>query len=941
MTDYKNTLNLPKTDFPMKANLPAREPGILAYWEEIRLYQQLRDVGASRTKFILHDGPPYANGQIHLGHAINKTLKDIIIRSKTLGNFDAPYVPGWDCHGLPIELNVEKNIVKSTQVTAKEFIKACRDYANSQIELQKASFIRLGVLGDWQNPYRTMDPQYEANIIRSLSKIIANGHLQQGHKPVHWCTECGSALAEAEVEYKDKDSFAIDVLFRVVDGQEVVKRLGLQLADAEIAVPIWTTTPWTLPANQAVALNPTHDYVILEVLNKISPLLIVAKELLDSFAARCEISEYQIVANFQGQDLAGIRLHHPFLMREVPLVMSDHVTLDAGTGAVHIAPAHGQEDYIVGVNNKLPIDNPVDGKGIFVAGTPFFAGEHVFKVNPHVISVIQEAQNLLHENKIRHSYAHCWRHKTPLIYRATPQWFISMEKNGLREASLEAIKGTKWIPDWGQNRIADMIQKRPDWCISRQRIWNTPIVLFVHKHTGELHPDTLALMEKVALEVEQKGIEAWYELAAQDLLGSEADQYDKITDTLDVWFDAGTSHECVLNQRPDLHTPADLYLEGSDQHRGWFQTSLLTSVAMYGRAPFFTVLTHGFTVDAEGRKMSKSLGNVIAPEQVINKLGADVLRLWVANTDYRGEMTVADEIFERSAEAYRRIRNTVRFFLSNLDDFDIEKNKIAFDDMLQLDQWAVDTATQLQEEIIVAYDAYQFHQVSQKIHNFCTVEMGSFYLDILKDRLYTMKADSHARRSAQSAIYHLLQAMVRWIAPILCFTAEEIWQHIPNQSAKSVFLTTWYPDLGNISEDSRESWRKIMSIRERVNHELENQRKQGVIGSPLAAKVSLYCDEQLHTLLQRFGEELRFILITSDADVYPLDHYKGEPDLGINEVNSQDEFKMQIVVEPSTDPKCQRCWHRRPDVGSDVDHPEICGRCVINVFGDGEKRLFA
>lgn len=927
MTDYKNTLNLPKTDFPMKANLPAREPGIIAYWEEIKLYEQLRTIGKDRRKFILHDGPPYANGQIHIGHAINKTLKDIIVKAKTLSNFDAPYVPGWDCHGLPIELNVEKNIVKASQVSTKEFIKACRDYAKSQIELQKAAFIRLGVLGDWQNPYLTMDPHYEANIIRSLAKIIANGHLQQGHKPVHWCVECGSALAEAEVEYKDKESFAIDVMFRMVDSTEAVKRLKLNIADAEIAVPIWTTTPWTLPANQAVALNPSHEYVLIEVLNKISPLLVIARELLESFVEQCGITEYQTLATFSGKDLEDVRLHHPFLMREVPIVVSDHVTLDAGTGAVHIAPAHGQEDYLVGLNYRLPVDNPVDGRGVFVAGTPFFAGEHVFKVNPHVIEVIEEHQNLLCQKKISHSYAHCWRHKTPLIYRATPQWFISMEKNGLREQSLAAIKKTAWVPDWGQTRITDMVQKRPDWCISRQRIWNTPIALFVHKDTGELHPDTLELMEKVAQKVEQHGIEIWHELDPAELLGKEADDYVKVTDTLDVWFDAGTSHECVLNKRPDLHSPADLYLEGSDQHRGWFQTSLLTSVAMYERAPFFTVLTHGFTVDSQGRKMSKSLGNVIPPEQVINKLGADVLRLWVATTDYRGEMAVSNEIFERASEAYRRIRNTIRFLLSNLDDFKIEQDRVEFADMLQLDQWAVDATLQLQEEIIAAYQAYQFHQVSQKIHNFCTVEMGSFYLDILKDRLYTTKANSRARRSAQTAIYHILQAMVRWIAPILSFTAEETWQYIPNQTVKSIFLATWYTDLASIAGDKRENWRKMMAVRELVNQELESQRNAGVIGSALAANVKLYANKELQELLKQVGDELRFILITSGAEVLPLEN--------------DSESELKIVVEASTDPKCQRCWHRRKDVGQNPDYPDICERCVINVSGDGEQRLYA
>ncbi|MBA2654604.1 MAG: isoleucine--tRNA ligase [Gammaproteobacteria bacterium] len=938
MSDYKNTLNLPKTDFPMKANLPKREPEILAYWQDIKLYEQLRTVGKDRKKFILHDGPPYANGQIHIGHAINKTLKDIVVKSKTLSNYDSPYVPGWDCHGLPIELNVEKNIVKLGQVSTEEFIKACRKYASSQVELQKADFIRLGVIGDWEHPYLTMDPTYEANTIRSLAKIIANGHLQQGHKPVHWCTECGSALAEAEVEYKDKQSFAIDVLFRVVNNKEVVEKLNLTLSDPEFAVPIWTTTPWTLPANQAVALNPSHAYVWIQVLDRMSPLLLVAEELLPSFVQRLGITEHQVVAGCLGSDLEGVRLHHPFLMREVPVVLGDHVTLDTGSGAVHTAPAHGQEDYVVGQKYRLPMDNPVDAKGLFVPGTPFFAGEHVFKVNPHVIQVIQDNQNLLHDTKMMHSYAHCWRHKTPLIYRATPQWFISMEKNGLREQALAAINKTGWIPDWGQMRIADMVQKRPDWCISRQRVWNTPIPLFVHKHTGELHPDTLEIMEKVAVQVAEKGIEVWQQLTLQDVSSGNSDDYDKITDTLDVWFDSGVSHESVLNHNPELHSPADLYLEGSDQHRGWFQTSLLTSVAMYGRAPFHTVLTHGFTVDAEGKKMSKSIGNVIAPEKVINKLGADVLRLWIATTDYRGEMSVSEEILERSSEAYRRIRNTVRFFLSNLDDFNPKEDAVPASEMLSLDQWAVDAAAELQEEIITAYANYQFHQVSQRIHHFCTVEMGSFYLDILKDRLYTTKATSLARRSAQTAIYHILQAMVRWIAPILSFTAEEIWQYLPGEKQDSVFLTTWYTDLVRISPAERQKWQRVIVVREQINQELERQRNEGNIGSPLAADVELYCTEELQHFLAQFGSELRFIFITSEANVYPLEN---EESLDEAVVTISSQQAMKILIKPSNHEKCQRCWHRREDVGASLDYPEICQRCIDNVVGEGEKRLFA
>lgn len=941
MTDYKNTLNLPNTDFPMKANLPKSEPKILAYWDKIGLYQKLREQGESQERklFILHDGPPYANGNIHIGHAINKTLKDIMVKSRTLGNFDAPFVPGWDCHGLPIELNVEKNIVKSGDVSTIEFIQACRKYAMSQVELQKADFIRLGVLGDWQNPYLTMDPEYEADTIRALAKMIENGHLQRGYKPVHWCVECGSALAEAEVEYKEKQSDAVDVLFRLVKPEDIQK-LRIGSAKTEIAIPIWTTTPWTLPANEAVAVNPMHSYVLIDILNQAIPLLIVAEELLDAVVKRVGIGEYQVYGRFLGSTFEGMRVRHPFLMREVPVVLSDHVTLEAGTGAVHTAPAHGQDDYIIGERYKLPVENPVDAKGIFQPGTPIFAGEHVFKVNPHIIEVLEQGLNLLHGEKIVHSYAHCWRHKTPLIYRATPQWFISMEKNGLREQALAAIDKVRWFPKWGKVRIKEMVENRPDWCISRQRIWNTPIALLVHKHTGELHPKTLDIMEDVAQLVAENGIEVWYQLTVEDLISEDIDQYEKVTDTLDVWFDAGASHYCVLLKRPGLQAPADLYLEGSDQHRGWFQTSLLSSVAMFGRAPYIDVLTHGFAVDSQGRKMSKSLGNVIAPEKVINRLGADVLRLWVAATDFRGEMSVSDEILERASESYRRIRNTARFFLSNLDDFDPKLNMVSPSDRLELDQWAVDAAAAVQEEVVAAYGKYGFHQVAHRIHQFCTVEMGSFYLDIIKDRLYTTQANSLARRSAQSAIYHILQAMVRWIAPITSFTAEEIWQHIPNREVESVFLTTWYTQLTHIASSVRDNWRLIIEVREQVNQVLEKLRNEGVIGSSLAATVDLYVTPELYNLLTSLGDELKFILITSEVNVHPYEEGKAiaktsEITFGPSKIN------LKIQAQPAPYKKCQRCWHRTKDVGSNPEQLDICNRCFTNIKGKGEKRLIA
>lgn len=938
MTDYKTTLNLPHTDFPMKAGLSQREPEILQQWEKINLYQKLREHNKNKEKFILHDGPPYANGHIHLGHAVNRTLKDIIVKAKTLSGFDAPYVPGWDCHGLPIELNVEKKHGKAgDKLTAKEFRAACRKYANEQIDIQREEFKRLGQLADWEHPYRTMDFKYEANIIRALGKIIENGHLQQGFKPVHWCIDCGSALAEAEVEYANKTSPAIDVRFRVVDENEFAKRIP-QVAPASgngtVSVPIWTTTPWTLPANEAVALNPELDYVLVQTPEE---RLVLAEKLLSDCMARYGIEDYQVLTQFSGEKLEGVLLQHPFYHRQVPIVLGDHVTTDSGTGAVHTAPAHGQDDYAVAMKYKLQLVNPVANNGCFTPDTAMFAGEHVFKANPHVLAVLQENNNLLCEKKIEHSYPHCWRHKTPLIFRATPQWFVSMEQQGLRADAIKAIHQVQWIPDWGQARIEGMIAGRPDWCISRQRTWGVPIPLFIHEYTRELHPKTAELLEKVAQLVEEKGVDAWFDITAQELLGEDAASYEKLTDTLDVWFDSGVSHYCVLEQRSELAWPANLYLEGSDQHRGWFHSSLLTAVAMKGQAPYKQVLTHGFTVDEKGRKMSKSLGNGIEPEKVINSLGADILRLWVASTDYRSEMTGSDEILKRTAEAYRRIRNTTRFLLANLHDFDPEKNLIATEDMLALDRWIVERAKLLQTEIIAAYDEYQFHVIYHKLHNFCINELGSFYLDIIKDRQYTTQKDSVARRSAQTALYHVVEAMVRWLAPILSFTAEEIWKYLPGKRAESVFLNTWYefPVAKQKEIFSQQDWEEIIAVRSAVNKEIETKRGEGKIGSALEAEVEIYADEKYKNLLNKFVNELRFVLITSSAAVFPLDT---KPEDALQTTVDG----VWVKVNASSYVKCARCWHRREDIGVDSQHPDICGRCIENLpDGPGEERLYA
>jgi isoleucyl-tRNA synthetase len=937
MSDYKTTLNLPRTDFPMKANLSQREPEMLKKWEEIDLYGKMRAIGKGRKKFVLLDGPIYANGHIHMGHALNRVLKDTVLKAKTLSGFDTPLIPGWDCHGLPIELNVEKKIGKAGhKVNAMDFRKACREYAKGFIDIQRDEFKRLGVQADWKRLYQTMDFDFEANIVRCLAKVIENGHLQKGYKPVYWCLDCGSALAEAEVEYADKTSPAIDVGFRVLDEAAFLAAFdAVEEGNGPISIPIWTTTPWTLPANQAVALNPELEYVLVEV--DATERLLIAEQLLASVMARYGVKEHRVLARALGKAFEGMQLQHPFYERKVPVILGGHVTVESGTGAVHTAPAHGQDDYVVGKQYNLPIDNPVGDDGCFIAGTPLFAGQHVTKANEDIMEQLRLNKALRFHEKISHSYPHCWRHKTPLIFRSTPQWFISMDQNGLRASAMKAIDRVEWVPDWGKSRITSMIENRPDWCISRQRTWGVPIALFIHNVTDEIHPDTVAIMEKAAQLISKEGIDAWFALDPKELLGDDAKDYKKCTDILDVWFDSGVAHECVLKKWPELTFPADLYLEGSDQHRGWFQSSLLTALAIDGSEPFKTVLTHGYVVDGQGRKMSKSIGNVVAPEKIIQSLGADVLRLWVASIDYRSEINVSDEILTRTSETYRRLRNTARFFLANLDGFDPEKHLLKPEKMLALDRWAVDKARLMQEEILKAYDAYQFHVIYQKIHHFCTVEMGSFYLDIIKDRQYTTQTDSLSRRSAQTAMYHIVEALVRWLAPILSFTADEIWQHIPGKRNESVLLNTWYTDLAALPDNTplnQAYWEKMQLIRNAVNKELENQRNAGSIGSPLEADVHLYCNAELKAELDKLEDELRFVLITSGAEVKLANsHLEG--------LVATDVAGLWLKVTPLDYAKCERCWHRRADVGKHEAHLGLCDRCIVNVDGEGEVRKFA
>ncbi len=952
MPDYKDTLNLPDTPFPMRGDLAKREPAWVKAWQETRLYDRLREAMKGRPLFVLHDGPPYANGDIHIGHAVNKILKDIIVKTKTLDGFDAPYVPGWDCHGLPIELVVEKKHGKA--IPPARFRELCREYAASQVERQKADFIRLGVLGDWERPYLTMDFRFEADILRELGKILANGHVYLGAKPVHWCVDCGSALAEAEVEYEDKTSPAIDVAFPIGDCADFARRLGIEAADCPAYAVIWTTTPWTLPANQAVAV---HADFIYDLVRTPKGLLILARELADAAIKRYGFEAVETVGQVKGAALEGLKLRHPFYDRTVPIILADFVSLETGVGLVHIAPGHGHDDYIAGLKYGLEVDNPVDDAGRFYPDTPLLGGLSVWAGNKKVLEVLAEKGHLLAEEKVQHSYPHCWRHKTPIIFRATRQWFIGMDRslpspsgrgaggegttsalataapspltplpggegNTLRQLAMQAVADTRFYPAWGRARLEAMMKNRPDWCVSRQRNWGVPMPFFVHKESGELHPRTQELLEEVAKRVERQGIEAWFSLDPQELLGDEAGQYDKTKDTLDVWFDSGVTHACLLKEREGLKHPADLYLEGSDQHRGWFQSSLLTGCATDGHAPYAALLTHGFVVDAKGYKMSKSLGNVIAPQKVMDSYGADILRLWVASTDYSGELSISDEILKRVAEGYRRIRNTLRFLLANTADFDLARNGLPVDQWLEIDRYALALTRQLQTQTLADYNAYSFHTAIQRLHNFCSEDLGAFYLDILKDRLYTAGVDSRARRSAQTALHHILQTLTRLMAPVLSFTAEEIWALVGDSD--SIFLEQWHVlPTGADEEAQLARWSRLRELRTLATKRLEALRTEGQVGSSLQGEVTYYADGADYDLLSGLGDDLRFVLITSAAQV------------------ERAEGETRVEAVPSTLAKCERCWHWRADVGADPAHPGLCGRCVANLYGSGEPREHA
>ncbi len=945
MTEDVNTeqskykLNLPETSFPMRGDLAKREPAWLKQWQDKKLYQRIREARKGAKKFILHDGPPYANGDIHIGHAVNKILKDIIVKAKTMSGFDAPYVPGWDCHGLPIELVVEKNHGKN--IDPAKFRELCRAYAAEQVEKQKKDFIRLGVLGDWDNPYLTMDFKTEADIMRALGKIYENGYLYQGSKPVHWCVDCGSALAEAEVEYEDVNSPAIDVGFKFIDKKDIFRAFDTWIEDgdqvnSDAYAVIWTTTPWTLPANQSVSV---HRSTVYSLVSTSKGLLVLAKELVEPVMLRYQEVEFRIIGNCLGGDLDGILLKHPFDNRQVPIICGEHVTTEAGTGLVHTAAAHGNDDWLV-MRENYPNEKPrvlIGGDGKFFTSDLVelkeIRGLSRQEANKVILAVMQENGTLLASARLNHSFPHCWRHKTPLMQLATHQWFIGMYQEdavgiSLREYANKAVDATQFYPSWGRARLEAMIKNRPDWCVSRQRNWGVPMPLFVHKETGEPHPLTLELLEEVCLEVEQQGIEAWFSLDGAAFLNkhapAHAEQYKKVTDTLDVWFDSGATHAAVLKRRPELRHPADLYLEGSDQHRGWFQSSLLTGCAIDGRAPYDALLTHGFVVDGSGHKMSKSKGNVVAPQKVMDTYGADILRLWVASTDYSGELTISDEILKRVAESYRRIRNTLRFLLANLADFDASKDLLPVNEWLEIDRYALALTEKLQTEILADYERYEFHLAVQKFVSFCSEDLGGFYLDILKDRLYTAGETSHARRAAQSALHHITHAMMRLMAPILSFTADEIWQTLGLDVDKTVFEDVWYalPAHG-LTDADMQAWQTVLDVRAAANKAIEEKRAAGLVGSSLQSELDIYAEGAVAEALNRLGEDLRFVLITSRAKVH------------------ERAGALEVQVTPSPHIKCDRCWHYRADVGSDAEHPHICGRCVSNLFGKGEARSHA
>jgi len=924
MADYKDTLNLPETPFPMRGDLAKREPHWVKEWQEKGIYRRLRAIAMGRPRFVLHDGPPYANADIHIGTAVNKILKDIVVKSKTLAGFDAPYVPGWDCHGMPIEVQIEKKYGKN--LPPEETLRLCRAFALGQIENQKKDFERLGVMGDWEHPYLTMSYGNEADEIRVLGRLLAKGYIYRGLKPVNWCFDCGSALAEAEVEYEERKDPAIDVGFAFLENEKIAKAFGLPRLPAQRGYAvIWTTTPWTLPGNQALNVHPELTYNLVETEKG---LLILAAELQEACLKRYQLAG-KTLASCKGKALEHIRFRHPFYDREAPIYLGEYVTLDSGTGIVHSAPAYGVEDFESCRRHGMRDEDilaPVMGDGRFAASLPLFGGMTIWEANPKIVQELRKRNVLFHHETYTHSYMHCWRHKTPVILRATTQWFAAMDKEvggeTLRATALRGIEQTEFFPPWGKARLQGMIANRPDWTLSRQRQWGVPMPFFLHRETGELHPRTPELLEEVAQRVERAGIEAWQSVRGEELIGAEAAQYEKSRDTLDVWFDSGSTHYTVLrgSHQEETGFPAHLYLEGSDQHRGWFHSSLLVACMLDGIPPYKALLTHGFVVDGEGRKMSKSKGNVIAPQEVSHTLGAEILRLWVASTDYSGELFISNEILKHVVESYRRVRNTLRFLLANTADFDAARHAVPVDELLEIDRYALAMTARTQEEIAANYDRYQFHLVAQKLQAFCAEDLSAFFLDILKDRLYTCKADSLPRRAAQTALHHITHSLVRLMAPILSFTAEELWQVFTEKRDDSVFFQTWHalprPKDG---AELLPKWERLRELRNPVRKKIEELRAAGQVGSSLQAEVDFHADGGDDELLRSLGEDLKFVMLTSAARVHRA---SGE---------------LRVEVAPSLQRKCERCWHYRPD----VDDEALCGRCRSNLHGPGEKRLYA
>ena len=938
-TDYRSTLNLPDTPFPMRGDLPKREAGWVKDWDDKGIYKKLRAARAGAPKFVLHDGPPYANGRIHIGHAVNKVLKDMIVKARQLKGLDAIYVPGWDCHGLPIENAIEK--LHGRNLSKDEVQIKSRAFATEQIAGQLEDFKRLGVLGEWDNPYRTMDYANEANEIRALKRIMERGFVYRGLKPVYWCFDCGSSLAEFEIEYADKKSQTLDVGFKSAEPEKLAAAFGLKSLAKDAFAVIWTTTAWTIPANQALNLNPELTYALVDTERGI---LMLAESLVDKCLERYQLTGTVIATTF-GKNLALLNFMHPFYEVDVgykrlsPVFLADYATADDGTGIVHSSPAYGVEDFNSCVANGIATDdilNPVQGNGRYVDDLPLFGGLNIWKAAPLVIDKLREHDRLFATVNIEHSYPHCWRHKTPVIYRAAAQWFIRMDEESpgtrgvftkdkaakpLRELALNAIEQTSFYPENGKGRLRDMIAGRPDWCISRQRNWGVPLPFFIHTATGELHPRTMEIMDLAANMVEAGGVEAWSKATAESIIGADAPDYIKSTDILDVWFDSGTTHDHVLKHSHAAQStwPADLYLEGHDQHRGWFHSSLLTSCAMYDRAPYKGLLTHGFTVDGKGRKMSKSEGNVVVPQDVSGKLGAEIIRLWCASTDYSGDLGIDEKILARVVDSYRRIRNTLRFLMANVSDFDPVKHAVPFDELLEIDRYALSRAAQLQADILAHYEVYEFQPVVSKLQIYCSEDLGSFYLDILKDRLYTTAAGSHARRSAQTALHQITHAMLRWMAPFLSFTAEEAWATFG--ASESIFLET-YADFKPQDDAVLAKWARIREIRDGVNKDIETLRADGKVGSSLQAEVSLEVDADDYALLKSLGDDVKFVFITSAITLV-----------------AGSALKKSVTASLNT--KCERCWHYVDDVGSDAVHPTICGRCISNLYGAGEKRTFA